>query len=75
MGKNGKRTPRCNYIINLGNGGKSMFILLLIEKMGITKVSLIAHYQFGKWGDWKMGSTEVSLITKRFLSVVSAIDP
>ena len=55
MGKNGEGTPRCNYIIDLGNGGIQVsFIILLIEKMGNTKVSLIA---------------------KRFLSVVSAIDP
>ena len=55
MSKNGEGTPRCNYIINLGNGGNQGIIYYIVN--------------------WKLGNTKVSLIAKRFLSVVSAIDP
>ena len=62
MGKNGKRTPRCNCIINLGNGESKYHLLYCdLKKRGIIKVLFEGN--------------NVSLIAKRFLSVMSAIDP
>ena len=61
MGKNGKRIQE--------KTGKEfpVVITLSIWEMGGINVYYIVI--------WKMGSTRVSLIAKRFLSVMSAIDP